>query len=55
MLYDSTYMKHLEQANSLREKIDQSLPGAGEMGLGDAIVKWIQFLFEVMRNFRKIS
>ena len=32
ILYDSTYMKYLEWANSQKQKGDQKLPGAGEGG-----------------------
>ena len=29
VLYDSTYMRDLEQANSQKQKVEQKLPGAG--------------------------
>ena len=33
-MYDSTYMKNLEQSNSQRQKVEQCLPGVGGAGNG---------------------
>ena len=38
LLYDSTYVRYLEQGNSERQEIEQRLPEAG--GGGEVIFNW---------------
>ena len=51
LLYDLIYTKYPEQANPLREKVDQWLLGAEEMENEEQLLISMKFLFGVMKMF----
>ena len=48
VLYDSTYMRYLEQSKLQKQKVEQWLPGAVEREQWRNVVQWIQ-------NFRFVN
>lgn len=45
ILYDSVYIKCPKQANPQRDKVDQSLVGAGRKERAGVTEKWVQDFF----------
>lgn len=53
VLYDSTYLKYQEQANSQKQKVEERLSGAGGRGIESYCLTVTEFLFGMMNKFWK--